>query len=309
MVPWLRRLLALALVLALAAGVMAATRTLRPRPTFLEGALQEVMAPLSGVTSRIARGAGEMARTLATLGRLEAENQQLRAELERLQGVEAQLRQLERENRQLEELLGLKQARPDAALAARVIGRTPDRWYQEVTLDQGSADGVRPSMVAVVPGGVVGRVTAVTPHSARVLLITDPESGVGALVGRSGEAGVVYGRGGDAPELVMTLFAPDADVKVGDDVVTSGLGPVFPPGLPIGTVTSVGRDPTGLGVQATVRPSAPLNRLAAVLLLHPLRPDEAVPEGGTAARPGTGGWGAPPVVGLLPGALPGGARP
>ena len=288
MVPWLRRLLAVVLVLALAGGVMAATRNLRPRPTPLEGALQEVLAPLSGVAARMARGAGEIGRTVATLTRLEAENQQLREELERLRGVEAQVRQLERENRQLEELLGLKQARPDAVLAARVTGRTPDRWYQEITLDQGSADGVQPDMVAVVPGGVVGRVVAVTPHSARVLLITDPESGVGALIGRSGEAGVVYGRGGDLPQLVMTLFAANADVRVGDDVVTSGLGPVFPPGLPIGTVTSVGRDPTGLGIQVTVEPSAPLNRLAAVLLLEPARKGLAPVGGGTAAAPGGG---------------------
>ncbi|WP_460040226.1 rod shape-determining protein MreC [Thermaerobacter litoralis] len=286
--PWLRRLLAVVLVLALAGGAMAATRHLRPRSTLLEGALQEVLAPLSGVAARMARGAGEIGRTVATLTRLEAENQQLREELERLRGVEAQVRQLERENRQLEELLGLKQARPDAVLAARVTGRTPDRWYQEITLDQGSADGVEPDMVAVVPGGVVGRVVAVTPHSARVLLITDPESGVGALIGRSGEAGVVYGRGGDLPRLVMTLFAADADVRVGDDVVTSGLGPVFPPGLPIGTVTSVGRDPTGLGIQVTVEPSAPLNRLAAVLLLEPARKGLAPVGGGTAAAPGGG---------------------
>ena len=280
MLPWLRRLLALALVLAIAASLIVSTRTLRPRPTWLEGALQEVLAPLSGVSSRIARGAAETGEAVATLGRLRAENERLKAELERLRGVEAQVRQLERENRQLEELLRLKQARPDVAVAARVIGRTPDRWYQEIVIDQGSQDGVQVDMVAVAPAGVVGRVVAVTPHSARVLLITDPESGVGALVGRSGEAGVVYGRGGDSPELVMTLFAADADVRVGDDVVTSGLGPMFPPGLPIGTVTAVGRDPTGLGRQATVRPGAELNRLSAVLLLEPARAGNAPPAGG-----------------------------
>ncbi|HEY8394836.1 MAG TPA: rod shape-determining protein MreC [Thermaerobacter sp.] len=265
---WLRRVSLLALAALLAVAVMFATRGLRSQPSLPETALHEVLAPLGGVTARIVRGAGEVAETVATLRRLRAENEQLRADLERLRGVEAQVRQLERENRQLRELLGLKQARPDAALAARVIARSPDRWFEEVTLDQGSRDGVQVDMVALAPSGLVGRVVAVTPHSARLLLLTDPESGVGAVIGRTGEAGVVYGRGGNAPELIMTLFSPEADVREGDDVVTSGLGPVYPPGLPIGTVVSVRRDPSGLGLQAIVKPNAELNRLTEVLLLH-----------------------------------------
>lgn len=275
MVSWLRRLLAVGLVLAVTVASMAATRTPWSAVPWLGGALQEVLAPIGRVAVRIGRGATAVGESIATINRLRAENERLRQEVDRLRGVQAQVRQLERENRQLEGLLGLKQARPDAVLAARVIARSPDHWYQEVTIDQGHADGVRLNMVAMTPAGVAGRVVAVTRHTARILLITDPESGVGALIGRSGEAGVAYGRGGNAPELVMTLFATDADVQVGDDVVTSGLGPVFPPGLPLGTVTALGPDPSGMGVQATVRPAAELNRLAEVLLLAPSGTDES----------------------------------
>lgn len=268
MVAWLRRVLVLALVALVAVALTLATRGLRLTPSLPETALREVLAPVGGVTARIVRGAGEIGETVAAFSRLRAENEQLRADLERLRGVEAQIRQLERENQQLRQLLGLKQARPDAALAARVIARSPERWFEEVTLDQGSRDGVQVGMVALAPSGLVGRVVAVTPHTSRLLLLTDPESGVGAVIGRTGEAGVVYGRGGNVPELVMTLFSPDADVREGDDVVTSGLGPVFPPGLPVGTVVSVRRDPAGLGLQAIVKPNAELNRLTEVLLLR-----------------------------------------
>lgn len=268
MVAWLRRVLVLALIVLVAVALTLATRGLRLTPSLPETALREVLAPVGGVTARIVRGAGEIGETVAAFSRLRAENEQLRADLERLRGVEAQIRQLERENHQLRQLLGLKQARPDAALAARVIARSPERWFEEVTLDQGSRDGVQVDMVALAPSGLVGRVVAVTPHTSRLLLLTDPESGVGAVIGRTGEAGVVYGRGGNVPELVMTLFSPDADVREGDDVVTSGLGPVFPPGLPVGTVVSVRRDPAGLGLQAIVKPDAELNRLTEVLLLR-----------------------------------------
>ncbi|MFS8639743.1 MAG: rod shape-determining protein MreC [Symbiobacteriaceae bacterium] len=268
MVAWLRRVLVLALIALVAVALMLATRGLRLTPSLPETVLREVLAPVGGVTARMVRGASEIGETVAAFRQLRAENEQLRADLERLRGVEAQIRQLERENQQLRQLLGLKQARPDAALAARVIARSPEHWFEEVTLDQGSRDGVQVGMVALAPSGLVGRVVAVTPHTSRLLLLTDPESGVGAVIGRTGEAGVVYGRGGNVPELVMTLFSPDADVREGDDVVTSGLGPVFPPGLPVGTVVSVRRDPAGLGLQAIVKPNAELNRLTEVLLLR-----------------------------------------
>ncbi|MBX6378155.1 MAG: rod shape-determining protein MreC, partial [Clostridia bacterium] len=153
-------------------------------------------------------------------------------------------------------------------------------WYGTVTIDKGSAAGVREGMVVVEAQGLVGRVVSTSPHTAVVRLLTDPQSGVGAQVQRaeSGAYGVVLGQG-SGRQLNMRFYSRDADVVPGDVVVTSGLSALFPAGLPIGRVTAVDSEDFGLVRTARVEPFADIDRLREVLLLPFPPPVGAAPGG------------------------------
>lgn len=148
---------------------------------------------------------------------------------------------------------------------ARIIGVGEGGWHHFFTLDRGSADGVHVRDVAVTPDGVIGQVFAVTTRTARLIPLTEPASAIGVRLQRSRDTGLLKGLGSWRCEI--RYLAPDADVEVGDAVLTSGLGGVFPAGLRVGTVTSVRAEKTTLGKAAELEPAADLRRLEDVLLL------------------------------------------
>lgn len=239
------------------------------------GLLQEVLAPAQSALSRAVsavQGAAGLFRGMASLRR---ENAALRSQAERVALLEAQVEELRQENARLNELLGYRQRSPwlvDAdPLAARVIARNPDNWFSSVVIDAGSADGVRKGMIAFTGGGLVGRVTGVGSRTATVLLLTDPQSGVGARVQResSRAAGVVLGQAGRGGVLRMRFFRREADVRRGDRIVTSDVGRSLPDGIPIGTVAEVTEGDDGLVRYALIRPHVDFDRLQEVLLIPP----------------------------------------
>jgi rod shape-determining protein MreC len=134
-----------------------------------------------------------------------------------------------------------------------------------LTVDAGSARGVRPRDVAVTAAGVVGQVVAVTADSARVLPITEPSSAVAVRVQRSRESGILKGSGASGCEV--RCLDPQADVRPGDAIITSGLGGIFPAGLRVGAVTGVGRDRDAPGKVARVRPWAEIGKTEELLLV------------------------------------------
>jgi len=123
---------------------------------------------------------------------------------------------------------------------ATVIGRSADAWWQQMVINRGQNDGVVVGSVVVAQGGLVGRVTDVSGHSARVLLVSDPMSQVGVLITRSRFAGTLQGyKDGQG---LMQFFERDPDVKVGDIVHTSEFSQLYPSQIPIGRVISVNID-------------------------------------------------------------------
>lgn len=275
------RLLAGSLVFFLVVLTMRSTPIETPRIEMLGGVIQEVLAPLQDVVARsvaAGRGAGDYFVSLAELRR---ENAALEQRLRRLELLESQVEELRQENRRLKELLevqgtGMTGGSPGEYLAARVTGRNPDAWFSYAVINRGAKKGVADNMTVITPKGLVGRVTRVTPHSATVMMATDPQSGVGALVQRetSRAQGVVIGMPNRGDELRMKFFHRDADVRRGDRIVTSGSGKVFPPGIPIGIVTEVSGEEGGLVRQAQVKPFVDLNSLEEVLVL-PARAGDA----------------------------------
>ena len=156
----------------------------------------------------------------------------------RMLELQARLVELESQNQNLKELLGyVTQSRAVGAIAAPVVGRSADDWWQQVTLGRGSRVGIQVGFIVTTTGGLVGRIISVTPNTSRVLLISDPTSQVGVILSRSRYVGFLQGK--SASHAVMQFFDKVPDVRRGDVISTSPYSQVFPSGLPVGKVESV----------------------------------------------------------------------
>lgn len=170
-----------------------------------------------------------------------AENRRLDAEVSRLR---LENHYLQRQVVHASGRAGLDDFRTSLAsrtLSAKVIARGPSRNAREVFLDRGREHGIQPGMAVVVPAGVVGKVEAVYRASSMVVLLSDAEAGAGVVLGRSGAPGVVRGTNGVLSRL--DYVPPHVGVAVGEQVYTSGLDGVFPPGMRVGEIVSVETTP------------------------------------------------------------------
>lgn len=174
------------------------------------------------------------------------------------------------ENERLKALLDYKVSHPAFAMTmARVVTRDMGTWTQTFTIDRGSADGIAVNMAVIVPSGVVGYVTDVYPHSARVQTVLDPRTSIGVIVQRkeSRLAGVMKGNGSNPDSPTMVDVARDGDILAGDLLVTSGYGGIYPKGLPVGTVDNLENDPEGFVKNASVMPAVNFHRLEEVFVI------------------------------------------
>jgi len=180
------------------------------------------------------------------------------------------LRVYQDENVRLRELLALKGQRWPSAVAADVIGRDPQRWFQDILLDKGREDGLAVDDAVIVWSGkqeaLVGRIVETGPHVSKVMLIEDSLSAVAAKVeGASEEDGVVEGT--NSNDLYLHYLSRSSHIRIGDSVLTSGLGETFPEGILIGWVEDLGVDSRQLFLEARLRPSMIMRSLRRVLVL------------------------------------------
>jgi len=193
-----------------------------------------------------------------------AENVRLRGQLAELQLRNRQLESQAAEAQRLSVLLNFRESHPEAPmLAAQVIGASADPASHTLVLNRGEHDRVRRNMPVITPEGIVGKVVEVFPTTSQVLLISDRDSGVGALLADTRTHGVVKGNGDPVPRLDYVVN--DEKVHVGEMVVTSGEDRIFPKGLLIGTVSGA---TDGQPFQVIrIEPSAHLDRLEDVIIL------------------------------------------
>ncbi len=191
------------------------------------------------------------------------------------QELRQRLTELESQNQKLQELLGyVKQGKKDG-IPAPVVGRSADHWWQQLTLGRGGNDGVKIGDVVMAPGGVIGRITAVTPNTSRVLLLSDPSSHTGVMISRSRFMG--YMRGQSANRAIMEFFDKVPDVRKGDVVSTSAFSQLFPANLPVGRVESVNLSKSP-APEATIELSSPVSYLEwAVIYPHTDGPQIGTP--------------------------------
>src|SRR6202158_61574 len=192
----------------------------------------EVMRPLQ---SAVAAGVDAVAqgwRTYVTLIGVRKENERLHRRVWELEQQAVRLAEVEHTDKRLEELLNFRSTIEGDAQAAVIIARDPLPWFGTVTINKGEADGVHKNRAVLSPFGVIGQTMVTSAHSARVLLLTDHNSGVDAVVQRSRARGIV--EGALDGRCVMKYLKRGEDVEVGDRIVTSGLDGIFSKGSLIG---------------------------------------------------------------------------
>lgn len=174
------------------------------------------------------------------------------------------------ENIRLRQLLNYKTSHPELTMTlAGIITKDYGTWTNTFTIDKGTEDGVESNMAVVVPSGVVGFITDVYPHSARVQTYLDPRSAIGVIVQRpeSRLAGVVKGDGNHPNTPNMVNIARDGDVLVGDKLITSGYGGIYPKGLLVGNIANIENDSEGFVKNAAIKPTVDFNRLEEVFVI------------------------------------------
>jgi rod shape-determining protein MreC len=193
------------------------------------------------------------------------ENNRLREELAKTSAARSECREAIATNVRLSRLLDLKESLPPPVLTARIIGRDPSLWFKTVIIDRGSSDGVRKGMPAVTVEGIVGQVMNTSSNFSKILLASDPNSAIDVLVQPSRVQGILKGRGDTNFELHYVLR--NMDIQKGDQIITSGLGGVFPHGLPVGTVSQVVKSRRGMFQNIEIEPVVDFSKLEHLLII------------------------------------------
>lgn len=209
----------------------------------------------------------EIQQRAAALWGLSSENERLKRQIQELEAERDRLLEAHATNLKLRELLDLKAQLPKGAVSAAVIANSASTWFQSLTLNKGSQHGIRKGMAVVSPVGVLGQVVAVTPRSAKVLLITDPHSAVDVLAQRGRARGIVSGSLNNG--AIMKYVKRSEDIQVDDRLITSGLDGIFPKGLLVGTVKAVNKKGQGLFQYVEISLAVDPARMEEVLVLSP----------------------------------------
>lgn len=267
-------LLALAAVLLMALQL---SGNLRP----VQSLITQLTAPAQlGATGITASVEGFFA-SIARVRTLEREHAALQTRADQLEAENNTLREVENENEQLRALLNFAETRPrlelrGAQIVARVIGEESTNFSETILIDLGQVHGIRTGMPVVTDQGLVGRISEVTENTAKVLLLNDAGSSASALLTESRLNGIV--RGSTNGDLIMDFIPQGPTFKVGEGVLSSGLGGQFPRGLTIGVIESIDSQPNAVFQTARVRPAVDFGSLELVMVITNFEPNESLPD-------------------------------
>ena len=255
-------------ILGAVAGFLNAGKT---ETTVIENISEVVFTPIQKLFTKIGSSVSGLFGYFKNVDDLRSENKNLKDENAELK---KQLRDAEadsHENESLRSLLALKEAHPEYSLqCAEIIARDPSNWFNVITIDKGSADGIAVNQPVVASGNaLIGRVCEVGSTWAKIITVTDREHSAGAEILRSGEYAVVNGDGvlAKSGQCKLSYISKNSDIVVGDTVITSGLGGIYPKGLLIGKVTEIKPDIQGISQYAVIKPEANVADMSAVLII------------------------------------------
>jgi len=265
--PKLRYRTPLLIVLAILLVISVLSLSLKRAPILgkVEGVVITVTSPGLQALEYLGRSGKRLWQGYFDLVGARQENTSLRQQLEEYKQKEVRYQEAQQALTRLEGLLELKRQVALPVIGARVIAYDPSLWSRCALIDQGKVQGVKSGLPVLAPEGIVGRVVETYPQYAKVMLIVDRKSGADAVVQRSRVRGILQGKGGSRCSLD---FVPkSADVQVGDLILASGLGGIYPKGLVFGKVTEAIKKSPGVFQEIEVTPAADLSALEEVLVI------------------------------------------
>jgi len=238
----------------------------------LKLAVSGVFLPLFGLAGSGQSFVDRASYSLLTRRTLISEVERLQQENGQLRLTATQAQDAMNENARLRAMLGWQPKNPWKRHPAHIVGREPTTWWRSVTIDFGARDGAQINQPVITNDGLVGRIRAVGPTHSEVALIGDPECGVSAIVAETRDNGVIQearsSAVGDGHVTFRTL-QNSVNMMAGHHVLTSGLGGIFPKGIPVGQIADARTVEGGLYTEARLRLAANLNRLEEVWVLVP----------------------------------------
>lgn len=249
-----------------AACLLLLTIQTRGRSTPTAEALAFVTTPIQSGLARVTRAAVTVWSTYLDWKNVRAENRRLREENQRLRVESLQVSETATENERLRRLLALQQRLPLATVSAEIIAREWGGWVRSLTVNRGRGDHVVRHTAVISPEGLIGRVIEVRSGASIIQVLTDPASTVGGHVVRTRTAGIVEGDARGSMRLKY-MARDGGGIQVGDLVVTSGAGRVFPRGIPVGRVRAIDDRGSALFHYAVLAPVVDFARVDEVLLL------------------------------------------
>lgn len=263
--PRYRKVLNLVIVFIIISIVMSWTTSDREKASFLENAIHQVALPFQRSFSVFTNFLRDGYLSVVDVRNVYVENKALKEQLEYYTGIEHQLNEARLTNRRLTKLLGFTETIEYELEPAMVIGRSPETWYSTLSISKGEKNGFQIGNPVVTNAGLVGRIIEVGPNNSKVQLIISPDSAVTSFIQRSRDIGLVKISSENPGFLELTRLSHNADVRVGDTVMSSDLTSNFPKGLVIGEVVKVVE--VNQQITAILKPSVDFERLEEVLVI------------------------------------------
>jgi len=244
-----------------------------PEVTPVEGVIGNVFTTLQKAVYTVINEARSIVDNIAISYKQGQNINLLQKKVDELEQQNSKLSELEQENQRLKGMLDFKEANPQLVVSgARVIAKDSNNWFDIFIIDKGSSDGITVDMAVVNEKGLVGRTTEVSEHWSKVMSIIDERSSVSIIAKQTRDNGVargmlVAGSGMDADLLKVLYFPLDSKIKKGDEIITSGLGGVFPKGIRVGTVQNVKKTMTGEIEYVMIKPYVDFLRLEEVMII------------------------------------------
>jgi rod shape-determining protein MreC len=254
-------------ILLLSLALMSLSAKQEKGISFLESLTGLILSPFQNLFTKSVQSVSDGINHYFDLVNVSKENDRLKFEIERLVNEKNDLNEQISRQKRLDVLIGDPKSHKKESLVATVIGRAATQWSKIIFINKGSENGVRTHSAVVTNSGVIGQIIHAGLTTSKVLLTIDSRSAVDALFQGSRVSGVVVGTG---KKQCQIKFVPNtAEINVGDQVLSSGLGGIFPKGLVIGTVSKVARKKQGLFQEITLAPSSDLSNLEEVLVFLP----------------------------------------
>ncbi|MEK9627646.1 MAG: rod shape-determining protein MreC [Nitrospinota bacterium] len=251
-------------ILLFSLALMSITAKQEQGMSFLDSIAGLILSPFQNLFTSTVQSVSDGVDHYFDLVNVSKENERLKSEVERLINEKNELIEKIARQKRVAGLVAYQDDRKKESLVASVIGRDATQWSKVVVIDKGSQHGIKKHLAVVTNSGVIGQIIHAGLTTSKVLLTIDSRSAVDALFQESRVSGVVVGTG---EEQCQIKYVPNtADIKVGDRVLSSGLGGIFPKGLFVGTVSKVVKKKQGLFQEITLTPSSDLSKLEEVLV-------------------------------------------